>query len=483
MVEERNPQVPATQLERDALGRHLRHPDPHPQYALQTEVDAIAQLSTSDQLPTAETVDDPGAVGTSTDAARADHVHPMPGLATTLNDGFMSAADKIALAGLTAPVYTESTTIGYPMMEGEDGAAAPIIPGQPGRDGAQGLPGVPGRDGEDGQDGLPGRDGIRGEIGPIGIPGRDGEDGEDAPIIPGRTGDTGATGATGATGPASATVVIPGADGEDGDASVGLVNTPLPGEFYQHLLNLPTLSITGTATATLNRMHVVTGTSADYTITISGLSPRTGDVLGFQVSAYTASSKVYKLDAGGTVKIAGRTRYLSLVHTNVVLLRWDGTDWQPLVMCLDSPWIHMGDNTITAVTTDPTPGGTVQQGIAWRRTGHTMEVQSFFEQRTSAGTAGSGTYLWLIPMGVTVDTAIVYTGAFTSASTMASCLGTGNYIAYGSGGQGIGPIAYDTTHLAMYLQASANVMGSAVQPMSSTNWSVNFLASFPVTDW
>ena len=73
---------------------------------------------------------------------------------------------------------------------------------------------------------------------------------------------------------------------------------------------------------------------------------------------FAAASKQFTLDAGGTVKIASRTRYLVLLHTNVVLLRWDGTDWQPLVLCLDTPWVlsnvDSGKVQITAVTTNPT---------------------------------------------------------------------------------------------------------------------------------
>jgi len=129
------------------------------------------------------------------------------------------------------------------------------------------------------------------------------------------------------------------------------------GYHWAKISNDTLLSITGATSATLNRMHVVSGTSADYPITISDLSPTAGDVIGFYVKDWSAANKQYTLGAGGTVKIAGRTRYLVLLHTNVVLLRWDGTDWQPLVLGLSIPAVHVeassdAGQSLTANTTD-----------------------------------------------------------------------------------------------------------------------------------
>lgn len=52
--------------------------------------------------PAAETVSAAGAPGTSLDAARVDHVHAMPGLATGSVNGFMPATDKAKLDAATA---------------------------------------------------------------------------------------------------------------------------------------------------------------------------------------------------------------------------------------------------------------------------------------------------------------------------------------------------------------------------------------------
>ena len=67
--------------------------------ASMVKVNASALLSNI--LPTAETVNATGAIGTNTlYAARADHRHDMPGYATTSAGGFMSSADKTKLDGV-----------------------------------------------------------------------------------------------------------------------------------------------------------------------------------------------------------------------------------------------------------------------------------------------------------------------------------------------------------------------------------------------
>ena len=88
----------STPIEQAVVGPHIRHPNPHPQYALASSVTPTPGPSTS--TPATQGVGSTGLVGTSTDYARADHRHPMPGLATTTTDGFMSAADKTALAAI-----------------------------------------------------------------------------------------------------------------------------------------------------------------------------------------------------------------------------------------------------------------------------------------------------------------------------------------------------------------------------------------------
>lgn len=173
-------------------------------------------------------------------------------------------------------------------------------------------------------------------------------------------------------------------------------------------------AITSATTATINRMHLVSGTSADYDITMPAASGNTGNVVGFQVKDWSAANKQYRLDAGGTVKIAGRTRYLQLLHTNCVLFISDGTDWQPLVLNLDTPWVDGGAITITGSSSNPTKGTTVVDKIYWRRANSGMEAKYEYEQSTGSS-AGSGTYLLDVPF--TIDTTLVKAFGTAGGST------------------------------------------------------------------
>jgi hypothetical protein len=89
----------ATPLEQQIVGPHIRHVNPHPQYALAADVNATTP---SVVIPATEVVGSAGTIGISTAYARADHVHPMPGLASSSAAGFMSATDKARLDALTS---------------------------------------------------------------------------------------------------------------------------------------------------------------------------------------------------------------------------------------------------------------------------------------------------------------------------------------------------------------------------------------------
>lgn len=65
---------------------------------------------------------------------------------------------------------------------------------------------------------------------------------------------------------------------------------------------------------------------------------------------------------------------------------------------------------ITATITNPTKGATIfiDRGM-WRRVGDSMEIRYDYSQ-TSAGTSGSGVYLFNIPPGYTIDSSKIFVG-------------------------------------------------------------------------
>jgi len=241
------------------------------------------------------------------------------------------------------------------------------------------------------------------------------------------------------------------------------------------------IAITGADTATANRLHVASGTSADYTITLPS-APATGTVVGFYVKDHGAADKQYKLDAGVGVKIAGRTRYLVLVHTNVAVLRFDGTDWQPLVLSLDTPWVLGSNVTITATTTNPTKGTGVTEARYWRRVGRSIEINQRYVQ-TGSGTAGVGDYLWDLPIGQ-IDTTIAPVN--TSGSSQA--VRCGGFYGVFRCRNSIddtpfvhSPLPYTSTTFRIVYDSA--IISNSHKALNNAFSQYNGLAFFPMLDW
>lgn len=257
--------------------------------------------------------------------------------------------------------------------------------------------------------------------------------------------------------------------------------------YWAKISSATDIAITTTVTATVNRMHIVSGTAGNYTITMPVAVA--GDVVGFAVREYAAADDVYLLDAGVGVGICGRTRYLSLVHTNVALLYYDGTRWLPLVLELNSPWVDAGVISLTASTTNPTKGTTTTDKLLWCRSGGSMHCIWHYVQ-TVAGAAGSGTYILGLPHGIAPATTL---GTATDGATWDSRIGTsgfgncmltiaatasfGDLFMRSSTGTGIGVTTVNITGAAAYLWNSTTFQLS--------NAAVQFFcdATFPVTDW
>jgi hypothetical protein len=258
--------------------------------------------------------------------------------------------------------------------------------------------------------------------------------------------------------------------------SAGVLSTSLA--WWGRITNATSVAITGAATATIDRMHVVSGTSADYTIALPSVSANAGKVIGFTVKGWAAASKQFKLDAGGTTKIADRTRYLVLLHSNAVLLYSDGTDWIPLLLNLDTPWVDGGVNIITGATSNPTKGTVVRDKVWWRRQGDSISARIEYGQ-SAAGSGGSGRYLFAIPFGVSIDTNKTY---FT---TIASGLGAA--CSYIGGAYAVGIVIPDDATKVILLVGNTGNNPSNVSstwgPMTSTT--AQYLASYtvPVVDW
>jgi len=92
------------------------------------------------------------------------------------------------------------------------------------------------------------------------------------------------------------------------------------------------IGVTGATTATISRMHVCSGTSADYTVTLPAVSGNTGKLIGFRMA--TALTKSVTLDGNGSETIDGATTRLMRAGDSANLL------------CDGSAWFKVAGNTI-----------------------------------------------------------------------------------------------------------------------------------------
>ena len=247
--------------------------------------------------------------------------------------------------------------------------------------------------------------------------------------------------------------------------------------------------ITTTANGVISAMNYITGTSADYTITLPNVVTSSGKVIAFSVGIITEASKQYTLDAGAGVLIAGRTRYLVLIHTCSLLLYSDGTEWVPIAKNLDTPWVTVGPINITATSVNPTKGTTSVDRYMWRRTGNSCKVAYEYRQTAlGSGANGTGHYLFLVPYAADSGLVSFSTSTANIYDPFLSSMGSARYTnanVYISGS----PCFYDSTHFR--ISGLGGVPGGAVSAtpadssagLGATNVAFSALAIYPVTNW
>jgi len=86
------------------------------------------------------------------------------------------------------------------------------------------------------------------------------------------------------------------------------------------------IAVTGAVTATISRMHVCTGTSANYTVTLPTAVGNTGKLIGFRMAGIAALSKLVTLDGNGSETIDGSTTRIMWAQESAILLS-DGANW------------------------------------------------------------------------------------------------------------------------------------------------------------
>lgn len=101
-------------------------------------------------------------------------------------------------------------------------------------------------------------------------------------------------------------------------------SAPAGGSDFLSTLTAAEISITGATTATISRMHVCSGTSADYTVTLPAVSGNTGKFIAFRMAP--GLTKFVTLDGNSSETIDGQTTRIMWAMETCTLL-CNGTTW------------------------------------------------------------------------------------------------------------------------------------------------------------
>lgn len=146
----------------------------------------------------------------------------------------------------------------------------------------------------------------------------------------------------------------------------------------------------------------------------------------------------------------------------------------------------MGPNTpyslvVGAVTTPPT-FGTVVSNAYWTREGTTSCIEVNIAQST-AGTAGSGTYLFPLPAGQSIDTSLITPAMYDLAGQ--AVVGVASF--RDGSKTYVGTVnVYNATTLEVILGneiTSPIILSAANFPTTSATWRLSFMARVPITGW
>jgi hypothetical protein len=221
----------------------------------------------------------------------------------------------------------------------------------------------------------------------------------------------------------------------------------------------------------LNLSNDVDGISNAVSFTI----PSTSSSISYTITALPeAGSPVTFID-----DIVAELSNVALLETSVDITTPVVTEWQ-----------NAGTVLISATTTAPTKGATILDQVLLKRNGTNAEIVYKYQQN-SAGSAGSGDYLFELPNGLQFDLSMItpYSGSF---STGLELDGQKALIGYGHIGTGSGSsrgqvsiFAYNSTKF----RVVATQAFSAYTAVSSSFYnaanplSFNFQINAPINSW
>lgn len=210
------------------------------------------------------------------------------------------------------------------------------------------------------------------------------------------------------------------------------------------------------------------------------IQPSSFKVLG------SVSGQFYKHSA--TFQTASNsTSYRLIFHVastsaSAFTFKFDSVSVGPQIVEFGAPitdWVSY-TGVVGATTSAPTFGTTVKDEWKWRRVGDSMEIV-LNKAHSTAGSAGTGDYLFPLPTGYTIDTTKNSAQYIDGLGVVGSAMWDNGSSIY------TGSIKIkDTTNLYAMLGNDTNAItaiSSSVKAASNSTWRFSFTALVPITGW
>jgi hypothetical protein len=156
-------------------------------------------------------------------------------------------------------------------------------------------------------------------------------------------------------------------------------------------------------------------------ITVNLYAASSNDGRKITIKKTDSSTNIVTIDGNASETVEGSTTYLLHTQNQLVTLVCDGSNWHIVAKHNTTGW-NSFTMSVTGSTSNPTKGTTNIDAAYWKREGINMHLMWTYRQ-TAAGSAGSGSYLFGLPTGFTMDTGVVT----AATSAQATQIGSGSF--------------------------------------------------------
>lgn len=177
---------------------------------------------------------------------------------------------------------------------------------------------------------------------------------------------------------------------------------------------------------------------------------------------------------------------LSAIHMSTQGEAWtlasDSTNWATITHKTDTAPASY-TMTVGATTTAPTMGTAGAITNSWERHNQNMLIRFRYSQTSASGNDGSGSYLYPIPSGYTINTSLVTCSASVSSSFFTSSIGSGGNYANSDAPQVTSELCYNSSNVVEYVENNS-LSGSGNHGWGSSNQvSDSWTVVVPITNW